>query len=493
MISVRRRGTIKIDPKGGFMNILHTKAGIHLDYTNMIGEGRITDDKVKAIQPLIDAAVKASEETRKSGIVKGHLSKDGEPELVLFPQLPYIAEGHINNPVVLEKLLDLRDYARKEIHTVVSFGIGGSFLGGKVLFDVHCGEFWNGKSDEERNDFPRMYFSGNNVDPIRTTQLIDQLKRESERRENYKVLFVLISKSGSTIEPMSNFLIVRKALEELGVAYEVVAVTDPREDSKETLLHKIAVAENWKTFAVPDGVGGRFSVFTEVGLIIGALIGFDIESFLRGARAIDEDIQSSDVWQNPALLSAVLKYISASMYGRHIEVMMPYADQLKSLSEWYVQLLSESLGKEYTDGHGHYGRTPVVAVGTTDMHAQTQEHQEGRLDKVVSFVKVNNWNSPLIVPHAYEDYKQIKAFTGIDLGTISHEALASNRESLASVHRFNMTYELENLEAYELGAFMFMCAWAIYFEGQLAGVDAFNQPGVEVYKKLLGPKLLTHK
>lgn len=479
------------------MNILETKAGLSIDYSNMMGLHRIQESDIEALMPRIAEAIEAANETRKSGVVKGHMSKDGEPELVLFPQLPYIEEGHINNKSVIKKLLDLRDYAQTSIDAVVSFGIGGSYLGGKVLFDVHCGEFWNSMSQEERQGFPKMYFSGNNVDPLRTTQLIEELKRQAKLHvthgSDYKVLLVLISKSGSTIEPMSNFLVVREALEGAGIPYEVIAVTDPRNDEKETLLHKIAVAESWEIFAVPDGVGGRFSVFTEVGLVIGALIGFDIEAFIEGAKTIDGSITNELVWENPALLSAVLKYIGAEKYGRHIEVMMPYADQLKSLSEWYVQLLSESLGKEYSHTKGHYGRTPVVAVGTTDMHAQTQEHQEGRLDKVVSFVQVKNWGRSVPVPHAYEEYKQVKAFTGIDLGIISHEALASNRESLASVNRFNMTYELEKLGAYELGAFMFMCAWAIYFEGQLAGVDAFNQPGVEVYKKLLGPKLANHK
>ena len=197
------------------MKQVQLESGFVYDYTNMMLPGGITETDVQQLGPAISEALEAAKETRHNGVVKGHLSKDGEPELVLFPQLPYVVEGHINNPDVMARLEAL---ASKQVSTVVSFGIGGSFLGGKVLFDVHCGEFWNSMTDEERNHRPRMYFSGNNVDPVRTQELIKQLQREWKEQQfledhahvpnNYKVLLVLISKSGSTIEPMTNFIIV---------------------------------------------------------------------------------------------------------------------------------------------------------------------------------------------------------------------------------------------------------------------------------------------
>ena len=203
-------------------------------------------------------------------------------------------------------------HAKESVDAVVSFGIGGSYLGGKVLFDVHCGEFWNQKSEAERDGYPKLYFSGNNVDPHRTNDLIETLKRSAAHKGSpYTVMLILISKSGSTIEPMSNFMVVQEALAAAGIKVEVVAVTDPRTDEKETLLHKLAVQQNWPTFAVPDGVGGRFSVFTEVGLIIGAVVGFNIREFLDGAKGMDEACQGGDLLKNPALLNAVLKYIAA--------------------------------------------------------------------------------------------------------------------------------------------------------------------------------------
>ena len=182
------------------MKRIQLDSGFVYDYTNMMLPGGVTEADVTNLGTAISDALAAAEETRHHGVVKGHLSKDGEPELVLFPQLPYVVEGHINNPTVMARLDALRN---KKVSTVVSFGIGGSFLGGKVLFDVHCGEFWNSMSDEERNYRPRMYFSGNNVDPVRTQELVKQLQREWKEQQfledhahvpnEYKVLLVQIS------------------------------------------------------------------------------------------------------------------------------------------------------------------------------------------------------------------------------------------------------------------------------------------------------------
>ncbi|MDY3974086.1 glucose-6-phosphate isomerase [uncultured Veillonella sp.] len=469
-------------------------SGFTFDYTNVLNEWAVTDEDMRNEFDNVANAVKAAAKVRFNGVVDGHLSKDGTPEKVLFPELPYVEDDHLNSEAVLKRLEALGAHAKESIDAVVSFGIGGSYLGGKVLFDVHCGEFWNQKTAEQRNGYPQLYFSGNNADSKRTKELIDALKDSAARKESdFKVMLIVISKSGSTIEPMSNFMVVQEAMLQAGIGVEVIAVTDPRDDEKETLLHKLAVSQNWPIFAVPDGVGGRFSVFTEVGLIIGAVIGFDIRSFLDGAKEIDQACKSGNMLQNPALLSAILKYIASEKYGRTIEVMMPYGDSLKSLAEWYVQLLAESLGKEKADKSGRYGRTPVVAVGTTDMHAQTQEHQEGRLNKVVTFVKVADWETELVVPHTYADIPTLEAFSGLDLATIMNTALEANSEALTGDKRFNLTIELPTLNAFFLGAFMFMQCWAIFYEGQLANVDAFNQPGVEVYKKLLGPKLAAHK
>lgn len=289
------------------MTQLKLRSGFTFDVTNLYGPKAVTEEEVKAFEPVYTKAHEAVMNMRKTGIMPGHLSKDGEPEEVLFPQLPYIEDGNINSPERIFALEELARTTRNRVDTVVFLGIGGSYLGGKVLFDVQCGEFWNLKSTEERKGFPKAFFAGNNVDSHKMTGLINFLKADSHTKPNYTVMAVVISKSGSTIEPMSNYMVLKQAMNDAGIALETVAVTDPHDGGeKETLLHGLAKKSGWPIFYVPDGVGGRFSVFSEVGLIVGALTGFDIRQFLDGARDMDHACQNPDIWQNPALLNSVL-------------------------------------------------------------------------------------------------------------------------------------------------------------------------------------------
>ena len=435
-------------------NQIKLVSGFTFDYTNLFGEGKVTATEL----PDAKAAHKAVCHMRETGEVRGHLSKDGTPELVLFPQLPYVKEGNLNSPADIEKLKKFGENVKGRIDIVVSLGIGGSFLGNKVLFDVGCGEFWNAMTPEERGGWPEVYF---------------------------------ISKSGGTLDTMSNFMVIYDELSKTAnVETEVVAVTDPNEE-KPTLLKKLATEKGWPTFRVPDGVGGRFSVFSDVGLSLAACVGFDIEAFLKGARDMDEACKTDDMMKNPAMLNAALKFAAAKEHGREIEVMMPYGDYLKSLSEWYIQLLAESLGKE-DDREGkkvYYGRTPLVAVGTTDMHAQTQQHQEGRLNKIVQFIRVADWPEDCLIPDVFPEAQKLSDIAGVTMAEALEVARVSNEEALASNGRYSACFTLPTLNAYHLGELMYMLALSVAYEGEFADVDAFNQPGVEAYKRIMGPRL----
>jgi glucose-6-phosphate isomerase len=306
-------------------------------------------------------------------------------------------------------------------------------------------------------------------------------------------MLIVISKSGSTLDTMSTFMVAYDELKNFApnIKVEVVAVTDPAAGPNETLLHKLAEKEGWPMFSVPDGVGGRFSIFSEVGLITAACIGLDIESFLNGAKSMDEACQTDDIFQNPALLNAALKYIASEKYGRDIEVFMPYADYLKSVAEWYIQLLAESLGKR-NDRSGKevfYGRTPIVAVGTTDMHAQTQQHQDGKHNKVVQFIKVSVWDNDPIVPDVFPSADKLSEISGIRLSQALDAAREANAQALTGDGRLNATFALPAMTPFCLGELLYLLALSIAYEGELADVDAFDQPGVEGYKKILGPML----
>ena len=478
---------------------LTNATGVSFAYGNSYNQAM--EDELTALLPKAKAAAAAVAHMRATGEIKGHLSKDGQPEKVLFSQLPYIRDGNINTAETIEGLVAFGGQLRNRVDAVISLGIGGSFLGNKVLFDVGCGEFWNQSPRARRGGWPQMYFSGNNVDGARTyallQEIIAQAKNQQESGQPYKVLLLVISKSGSTLETMACFMY---ALAELDkhkdiLRYEVVAVTDPAGGAQETLLHRMAAERGWPLFRVPDGVGGRFSVFSDVGLVTAAAAGLDIRSFLAGAMDMDAACQTDNPFDNMALLNALLKFIAAERFGRDIEVFMPYADCLKSLAEWYVQLLAESLGKE-TDRDGktiHYGRTPVTAVGTTDMHAQTQQHQEGRLNKVVQFVKVENWANDPLIPDYFPGEEVLSKMSGFVFSKAMTAALEANAEALSGNGRFNATFVLPKLDMYHLGALMYMLALSIAYEGELANVDAFDQPGVEAYKKILKVKLAALK
>ncbi len=475
---------------------LTLKSGFSFDYDNLYGEGKVTEAELKSYEEDLKKAHEAMKVMREKGFIKAHLSKDGEPEKVLFSQLPYVEEGHLNSPKSLAHLKELTDHVKNNVDAVVSLGIGGSYLGNKVLFDVYCGDFWNAMSDEERGGFPKIYFSGQNIDPRRTGDLIRHLKKladfaVSHKKRKGKILLLVISKSGGTLDTMSNFMVIYDALQKYeNVEIEVVAVTDPNEEKK-TLLKQLAADKGWPTYAVPDGVGGRFSIFCDVGLTMAACVGMDIQAFLDGAKDMDKACQNDDIWQNPAMLNAALKFAALKKHGRNIEVMMPYGDYLKSVSEWYIQLMAESLGKqEDRDGKEvYYGRTPLVAVGTTDMHSQTQQHQEGTLDKVVQFIKVAKWENDLTIPNVFPDVKKLADISGVTMGDALEVARQSNADALQSNHRFNACFTLPELTPYHLGELLYMLAMSVAYEGELANVDAFNQPGVEAYKRIMGPKL----
>ncbi len=479
---------------------LKLKSGFTFDYDNLYGEGKVTEADLKSYEEDLKKAHEAMKVMRETGFIRGHLSKDGEPEKVLFSQLPYVEEGHLNSPSSLKHLQELTDHVKNNVDVVVSLGIGGSYLGDKVIFDVQCGAFWNSMSQEERGGFPELYFSGNNIDPRSTGDLIRYLKRAAEIKKIHgqgkeKVLLLVISKSGGTLDTMSNFMVIYEALkDEPLIDVEVVAVTDPNME-KQTLLKKLAIEKGWPQYAVPDGVGGRFSIFCEVGLTVAACVGFDIQAFLDGAKDMDKACQNDDLWQNPAMLNAALKFAASEKHGRDIEVMMPYGDYLKSVSEWYIQLLAESLGKQVNREGKEvcYGRTPLVAVGTTDMHSQTQQHQEGKLNKVVQFVRVEKWADDLPIPNAFPEAKRLADISGVTMGQALEVARQSNADALASNKRYNACFTLPELNAYHLGELLYLLAMSVAYEGELADVDAFNQPGVESYKRIMGPKLAALK
>lgn len=432
----------------------------------------ITTKDLEQYDAEINQAAKAVTELRNTG-------KGPDGSLVLFPHLPYLLE---ENVLISEEekdaLLSLKEKA-KSYDAVISIGIGGSYLGNQVLFDLFCGPYWNQLTKDERNGYPQFYFAGQNVDPVSLVELSSCISREAGHIQGRRmqVLFLVISKSGMTIEPVTAVRGLKKLLADV-CDIHLMAITDKEKGR----IRPVAEKEHFPCFTVPDGIGGRFSIFSQVGLVFASLAGIDIESFLKGAQTVEEACQSENMKENPALLLAALKYIATKKYGITAEVIMPYGDKLRSFGWWYAQLLGESLGKKYDmQGNVVYnGRIPVASVGTTDMHSLTQEHQQGQKNKLIQFISVEHLPSDLSV---LCDEKGVSGM--VPMSRMLDAARKANEEALANEGRMSCHISIKELTPFHVGALMYFFFLTIAYEGAMENVNAFDQPGVEDYKKIL--------
>lgn len=405
-------------------------------------------------------------------------ARDDEPGAVEavrdFLRLPVPAADGLTTPSFLARLRAWGAQARREADAVVLFGIGGSYLGAKVLTDVHCGAYWNAER-RNRDGYPELYFAGYTADPQPLAELQRHLAWRAEANPDYRIWAVLVSKSGTTAEPQAAWLYLREQWERLGIHYRVFTVTDA---GNEELIPYAEAAEH---FTIPATVGGRYSVFTAAGLLPAALVGADIDAFLAGAAEVAADLGAT-VAANAPLAAALWKY-AAWQKGIRVEICMPYAQALAGVADWYAQLLAESLGKKF-DRAGreiYYGRTPVCAVGTRDMHSMTQEHQEGGYHKLLQFITTAARTEDIRVPA----HEAASIWSGHSFGEMTAAAQWANEKALALAGRYSCRLTVPEVSMKTVGALMYFFCMAIIYEAELANVNAFDQPGVEVYKALM--------
>jgi glucose-6-phosphate isomerase len=366
---------------------------------------------------------------------------------------------------------------------VLVLGIGGSALGTRALLTALRKPFWNEWDDEGREFFPRLTIL-DNVDP---TTVHAALARIDPRR----VLVNVISKSGGTAETMAQYLVVHAWLENaLGAAAHrhLVFTTDPERGA----LREIASRDGVATLSIPPDVGGRYSVLSPVGLLPAALVGIDVEALLSGARHAVERAEADDLLRNPAALYAALHWAADTDVGARIDVLMPYTDRLRDFAEWYRQLWAESLGKR-TDRVGrevHTGPTPVAAIGATDQHSQVQLFMEGPFDKVITFAVVDDLGQDVPIP-AITDVlgsrpipAEISYLAGHSLGELLRAEYEATASALAQMGRMSCTLRLPDLSAATLGELVMFYQIATGYAGAWYGIDPFDQPGVELGKRL---------
>jgi glucose-6-phosphate isomerase len=428
---------------------------IHLDFSYMmypaVTDG-ITEPELAAGQADTERAHHGFERLHRSGVVG-------------FRDLP-------GDAALLEQSEAVAHRARGRFADVVVLGIGGSALGPIALRTALRGADWNARSVDARRGAPRLHVL-DNVDPESMVALF-------ERLDLARTLWIVTSKSGGTAETMSQLLIVyRRCVDErLDPREHLVFVTDPEKGA----LRALARSSRIPAVDIPPNVGGRFSVLSPVGVLPALLVGIDARALLNGAGAMAERCASGDPLRNPAVAYALLQWLADTRHARSVNVFMPYADALRDFALWFVQLWAESLGKTRSDGVP-IGQTPVPALGATDQHSQVQLFMEGPADKVVTFVGVRRRQEDITIPREFPAIPELGYLGGHSLGELLGIEQRATAAALAKRGRPNLTIELDVVDAWHVGGLVMMLELATAYAGQLYGVDAFDQPGVELGKQ----------
>lgn len=380
--------------------------------------------------------------------------------------------GWVNLPssITESQLADIEATAKKlqsQIEIVVVIGIGGSYLGSKAIAEAMSDTFAHLKSNNKK---PFILFAGQNIGEDYLSELMELLDKK-------KYGIVVISKSGTTTEPAIAFRILKNHLEKkVGAAKAkelIIAVTDETKGALRTL----ATQNGYKTYVIPDDVGGRYSVLTPVGLVPLAIGGFDIRALVQGARDMEKLCHSSVSFEeNPATLYAATR-IALYNSGKKIEILANYENKLHFLAEWWKQLYGES------DGKDNLGIFPASVDLTADLHSMGQYIQEGERILIETVISIANTKYKLAVPSEKEDLDGLNFLAGKNLDFVNKMAELGTQLAHIDGQVPNIRIELPELSEYYLGQTMYFFEKACGIGGYLMGINPFNQPGVEAYKK----------
>jgi len=380
------------------------------------------------------------------------------------------------NTEIAKSVKKLVKHFKPKCENLVVLGIGGSALGNIALQSALNPYMFN--LDNNQRKGPRL-FVFDNVDPAQFGSFLDFVSPRLG-----KTVFNVISKSGQTAETASQFMIVQKLLEaKFGKARlkdHVVATTDPLKGT----LRKIATDAGLQTLEVPEGVGGRFSVLSAVGLFSAAMCGINIDQLLAGARDMQSRVTNPDFFKNPAAVNAAVQYHYYN-HGKRISVMMPYSYALYNFADWYRQLWAESLGKKFSlaGSEVNVGPTPVKALGATDQHSQVQLYREGPNDKVFTFLEVQNHGKKIKIPAPPSSAPELAYLAKKDMGELLNAEKQATEYALMVNQRPCLTVLFPKLDAYAVGQFILLFEATTSFAGALFGIDTYDQPAVELGKQ----------
>ncbi|MBX3424655.1 MAG: glucose-6-phosphate isomerase [Pirellulales bacterium] len=368
------------------------------------------------------------------------------------------------------------------VDRAIVLGIGGSYMGARALLEACCHPYYNELPRAARGGRPRISFEGNNVDNDALQGLLDLVGRGAQATGvDDRWGIVVISKSGGTLETAAAFrVLVRTLRDSCGgdgkkLAELVVPVTGT--SGKLFDLAQALGCPGDEIYEVPDGVGGRFSVLSAVGLLPAAVMGLDVVKLLEGAVAMNEHFRNCGPESNVVLQYVGVCHLMETMRGCDVRLLSTWGKRLEAVGLWYDQLLSESLGKQ------EQGAMPLTVVNTRDLHSRGQQHQEGKRDKLITNVIVKRGTrEPLAIGASDLDQDKLNQLAGKTIPDVLDAATKGTNQAYRDDNRPTADLHLPRLDEHALGQLFQMLMLATVVEGRLIGVNPYGQPGVEAYK-----------
>jgi glucose-6-phosphate isomerase len=452
----------------------------------------ITQDQIDGLAGKLTSLRSEMVETDRAQYESGDIPAQKQPLDARFFWLPeeqLAAYEQDREQSELGRIFKVANSIHDQIDAVAVLGIGGSYMGARAMMEACCDPYHNELSRGARGSKPRMYFEGNNVDNDASAALLSRLAAggygDSAAEKRFAI--VVISKSGGTMETAVAFRQFLSALEcSLGADATdqlhslVIPVT-----GNSGKLHDLATSIGCnEIFSVPDGVGGRFSVLSSVGLMPAAMLGLDCIKLLEGAVAMNEHFKTADFQENVVLQYVAVNHLLAQHRDKTIRVMSVWSKALESVGLWYDQLLAESNGKQ------GLGVTPLTTLNTRDLHSRHQQHQQGRNDKVFNNVIVENYRSDhLAVGNSDRNQDTLNDIADRTLPEIMTAAIKGTNDALHEDGRPTTDIILPQIDTHVLGQLFQMLMIATVIEGRALGVNPYGQPGVEQYKRNMNKNL----
>jgi len=436
---------------------------IHLDATYMFDAPGPESISKRDVESLIPDVLKAHQMlNNKEGDIFDH-----KIPMTGWQDLPVeISESYLSEITSVARELG------REIDAYVSLGIGGSYLGIEATFKALTHTYFNQLTREERGGAPEIYFLGQNMDPDFFRDTLDMLRGK-------RIAVNVISKSGTTTETAVAFRIIRKLMEEnwgRDADRLILATTDRNRGA----LKEMAAKKGYRTFVVPNDIGGRFSVLSDVGLVGLAMANIDIEEFVAGFRTMRDIVSGDDFWRNPALVHAALRH-AAWRAGKKIEVVATNSAPLYSVARWMEQLFPES------EGHEGHGMWVSPSLYSEKLHANGQMVQEGERNILETFLFLKSHDNQVKIPRMDTNLDGLDFLVekGMDMNAVNRMVVEGPAYAHYQGGVPNMTIEIPRRSAFNLGQLYYLMETSVAISGYLLGHNPFIQPGVEAYKRAM--------